>query len=495
MTALAVGFYGKLPSHGDFLRRRVSDAFVHAWDGWLQECFAASRATLGERWLEVYLTSPSWRFACEAGVLGSAPVVGLMVPSVDRVGRYFHLTLVASLPEGASVATAATAADTFFERAERLVVDTLAADIVDFEAFDVRVAQLTHDLARVDAPPAVRLDATAAGVLGDGGDVGWQIPLDASAQLRPVFEQLLAQRLADLYRPLAIWWTEGSSIVDPSCLIGRGLPRPEAFAALLDGGWARSHWRPLPAEVQSAPGENPEPLVDDPTPPRFRSAAVTDVGCVRAINQDACLERPDVGVWVVADGLGGHRDGEVASRMVCDALADFVPDASFEQVIADATRRVQEVNAHLIRSAARSADAAGSGSTVVALLTRGTRCAIFWAGDSRVYRLRNGRLEQLTRDHSVAEAEGLAAAEAGTAITRAVGGEDTLTLDVYRDRVVAGDRFLLCSDGLTRTVPDAGLQEWMAHEPIRAGVDGLLAAARAAGAPDNVTIVIVEAFL
>src|SRR5918999_6416818 len=107
-AAMEVGLYGKLPSHGDFLRRRVSDAFVGVWDAWLQECIAASRSALGERWLDVYLTSPAWRFACAAGVCGAAPVVGLMVPSVDRVGRYFPLTLVAELPAGTSILSAAS---------------------------------------------------------------------------------------------------------------------------------------------------------------------------------------------------------------------------------------------------------------------------------------------------------------------------------------------------------------------------------------------------
>ena len=94
---MQVGFYGKLPSHGDFVRRRISDAFVDAWDGWLRQCLPASRTTFGSRWLEIYLTSPAWRFACAAGACGPAPVIGLMAPSVDQVGRYFPLTIVTEL--------------------------------------------------------------------------------------------------------------------------------------------------------------------------------------------------------------------------------------------------------------------------------------------------------------------------------------------------------------------------------------------------------------
>ncbi|MNC88834.1 Serine/threonine phosphatase stp [compost metagenome] len=104
------------------------------------------------------------------------------------------------------------------------------------------------------------------------------------------------------------------------------------------------------------------------------------------------------------------------------------------------------------------------------------------------------RLDQLTRDHSLAESGALAEGESSSAITRAVGGEPTLELDIYRDRVRAGDRFLLCSDGLTRMVPDSRIQELMAHESVQTAVDNLIAATLAAGASDNVTVVIVEAF-
>jgi type VI secretion system protein ImpM len=486
-----VGLYGKLPSHGDFLRRRTSDAFVAALDPWLQECMSASRAALGDRWLDIYLTCPAWRFAGAAGACGPAPVIGLMVPSVDRVGRYFPLTLVAELPAEATVIGAVMMSGQFFGRAERLIIETLEAEYVDFESFDERVIQLADDLLPLKIGPRVVLDPAAAGILGDNGATRWQVPIDSPQTLAPVFEQMLSHRLSAVYGPFMCWWTDGSSIVEPSCLITRGLPLPDSFPALLDGSWGRYGWQSTPAQVERDAA--PETLAGEAALPWIRSAAATDVGRVREINEDAFIERPESGLWVVADGLGGHSDGENASRMVCDAFADFVQVGSLEDTIEAVRRRLAEVNEHLVRAAARSLLGDRSGSTVVALLVRGTRCAVLWAGDSRAYRFRGGRLEQLTEDHSFSGPRGPAGPIQTHAVTRAVGAHAALVVDVVRDDIRVGDRYLLCSDGLTRALPEAQIRGWMEHPDPRAAADGLIKATLDAGAPDNVTVLITDA--
>ena len=211
----------------------------------------------------------------------------------------------------------------------------------------------------------------------------------------------------------------------------------------------------------------------------------------REVNEDAFVERPEVGVWAVADGLG-HRTGEVASHMVCDALAELVPDPSFEGTIDAVRRRLHAVNDYLFRMGAPAAPAGRSASTAV-LLARGMSWAILCAGDSRVYRWRSGRLERLTRDQRPAGQDG---SRAGSHL---MPPEPPASRQPWRSTCcvmpcLAGDRFLLCSDGLT-PVPEPQIEEWMGGQDIAAAAAGLVGAALAAGAPDDVTVLIAEAYV
>jgi serine/threonine protein phosphatase PrpC len=236
-------------------------------------------------------------------------------------------------------------------------------------------------------------------------------------------------------------------------------------------------------------------IVEEDIHPTYVSAGETDIGRLRATNQDAFAELTEAGLWVVADGMGGYRDGDVASRMVCEALQGLPSSLGLEACIDEIRQRMSDVNKRLHQAALRAVDPVISGSTVAMLLARRTACALIWAGDSRVYRLRHKRLAQLTTDHTWAAELNLQnpREEADHAITRAVGGEDTLLLDVRRDRVRPGDRFLLCSDGLSHEIGDEEIATLLSEGDPKQCANALIAATLAAGARDNVTVVVVDA--
>ncbi|HWK52361.1 MAG TPA: protein phosphatase 2C domain-containing protein [Steroidobacter sp.] len=238
-----------------------------------------------------------------------------------------------------------------------------------------------------------------------------------------------------------------------------------------------------------------ETLVEEDIHPVYVSAGITDVGRLRATNQDAFVELHAAGVWAVADGMGGYRDGDVASRMVCEGLQLLTGDGALDQAALAVRQRMSEVNRRLYEASVRPINPIVSGSTVVVMLARRTEVAVLWAGDSRVYRWRQGQLTQLTTDHTWAAELNLQHPdeEADHAITRAVGGEATLTLDLRKDRVRLGDRYLLCSDGLTRELNDAQIAAALAVDDVQAAARRLIDATLKAGARDNVTVVIVEA--
>ncbi len=241
--------------------------------------------------------------------------------------------------------------------------------------------------------------------------------------------------------------------------------------------------------------------VDVMTAPRFRSWAVTHPGAKRTHNEDAYVDRPDLGIWAVADGAGGHAAGEVASGMIAEALEAIPSGLSASELLAQVRLAIEQTHMALREEATRRGPDVMVASTVVVMLARGEHFACLWAGDSRAYLLRNGTLRQITRDHSLVqellEAGAIGPDEVmnhprGNVITRAVGAElEDFMLDKVSDRLQPGDRFLLCSDGLCKTLSDEELGSLLGaidHTPPQAFVD----AALAANVSDNVTAVAVE---
>lgn len=231
------------------------------------------------------------------------------------------------------------------------------------------------------------------------------------------------------------------------------------------------------------------------------TAAATHRGAVRELNEDAVLSLQAEGLWAVADGMGGHDLGDVASNSVIEALAHMQRADGFDTSLDNLHALLQAANRGLLEANEAVPRHRQPGTTVAALLVQGEEAAVTWAGDSRIYRWRDGTLEQVTRDHSQVQDlvdQGLVdAAEAeqhplAHVITRAIGFDDPARLETRRLSVRPGDRFLLCSDGLNRVVEDREIAKFMANSTPERRAPALIDLSLERGAPDNVTVVCVD---
>ena len=474
---MPVGFYGKLPSHGDFLHRGVGDDFVNRWDEWLQDGMSRSRSDLGETWLDVFLTSPVWRFALASGVVGGSVWAGILLPSVDRVGRYFPLTIVAELPPGVLPFELSVAANGWFDWAEALARRVLDDELVDLNRLEAELRESDALLAALRVP-GVRLELEA---LRAEDAPAWWLALAPDGDMGRFFARFADGLAASAREPLGLWWSIGSERVAPSVLMTRGLPPASTFRELLGGSQKTA--------ASMADTIVAVPLTLPPAVAHWQSAAVSDVGRVRDENQDAFVERADDGLWLVADGMGGHQGGKMASQLVADNVKRVAVTGDATAVARDVAAAITAANAEL-RSHGSVQPGFDGGSTVVALCVRGEEGIALWAGDSRLYRLRSGALVRLTRDHSVAEEPGSAASEAHM-LTRAVGGADTLALEELRLDIRPGDRFLLCSDGLYGELTPEEIAARLATPDCAAAAHSLIALALERGGGDNATAVVI----
>lgn len=232
----------------------------------------------------------------------------------------------------------------------------------------------------------------------------------------------------------------------------------------------------------------------------FESTGRKHPGHVRRINEDDFVDRPESGLWLVADGMGGHDTGDVASNRVRDAMLTVGVPASPADLYARFEDRLYQAHEHIVAHAeAMGVDMMGTTVAALLIFARSFRCA--WMGDSRVYRLRDNQLEQLTSDHSelrkmledgqVSEAEAQATARQNV-ITRAVTNvRDPLDIELVDGDVQSGDMFLLCSDGLNKHVSDAEIAKMLRLRP-HAACDGLVQQALARGGSDNIAVVAVR---
>jgi len=233
---------------------------------------------------------------------------------------------------------------------------------------------------------------------------------------------------------------------------------------------------------------------------KWHSTAKTDTGKVRSLNEDAFLELPESRLWLVADGMGGHEAGNVASQIIVDSFKTFNKRKrarSLNQMVANVIMRLRKANRLMLKLAAERGSDSIIGSTVVVLVAWGGRCAMIWAGDSRIYRYRRKKLKQLTKDHSEVQKLvdlGIISAEhaqfhpGSNAITNALGVFKKLTPEIIYDRFNPSDVYMLCSDGLTNEVSDYEINQCLNKNKRIDVVEELVKTTLSRDARDNVTV-------
>jgi serine/threonine protein phosphatase PrpC len=231
---------------------------------------------------------------------------------------------------------------------------------------------------------------------------------------------------------------------------------------------------------------------------RWAAASETHPGNRRKNNEDAVLVCPDLGLWAVADGMGGHSAGDLASHAITEALATAEPRRSLAEMVDQIDDLLCDVNLQLRDHGSTHLRGRTIGSTVVTLVAGEDVGVALWAGDSRLYRLRHGVLTQITRDHNPIGdllddgliTEHTALARETNVVTRAVGGHGQLFLDVAVFDICLGDTFLLCTDGLYRELNHQQIRDLLDDDSVSESAARLVAECLASGARDNVSVVV-----
>jgi type VI secretion system protein ImpM len=395
----SIGFFGKLPCNGDFLQRRVPQSFLEVWDPWLQECMHASKSALQENWLNSYLTSPVWRFVLPDAACGSGAYAGAMAPSVDRVGRYFPLTIVMQIDIGVNPLEFAAQQGAWFDALEALIVTALEHPQIELEWFDGQVLELASQLTQGSL--GEDLDALFGRNDFPQQGASWRVPLRSAAGLQEAVRAFAYREISRQLRPATVWWSEGSGAATPSWLSQRGLPAPHTFGAMLTGEWLQHGWNNL-GELQRVPAassavhlhEAPIEASESLVPLAAPQTTVPDVQ-LSAIesNRAAFILRPEIGLFAVA--ATEPAGDSAAIRAVADALHQIIPAPTLTSAVEAVRFALTEVHRELLRLAARDVMRIEAKADVVVLVISGGECAVLSAGTVQIFRVRARAFEAL----------------------------------------------------------------------------------------------------
>ncbi len=236
------GLFGKLPAHGDFIYRDLPSAFINVWDEWLQGYVGSAREQLGEQWLELYLISPVWRFAFAEGVVDNNAWAGIMLPSVDRVGRYFPFSVATKLPANTNPTEFICTRPNWYQAMQDAALSALDGQL----AIDDLVEELN------DSFPMKNMSYTRGPTIESPSKMLVQT---SGAEQSPatVLPFMLDACLKSSLQSYSVWSTAGSERISPCVFVSKGLPALGGVAAMLDGRWEDWQWQ-LPFQLTTEQG-------------------------------------------------------------------------------------------------------------------------------------------------------------------------------------------------------------------------------------------------
>jgi type VI secretion system protein ImpM len=376
-ASATVGYFGKLPCRGDFLRRRVPDEFVAFWDEWLQQCLTQSREQLGDGWLDAYLAGPIWRFVLAEGVCGSGAYAGVLTPSVDRVGRCFPLTIVTQWADSACAIDVACGARAWFDAIEEIAAE--GVQTADLDAFDAKVARV-ESLMRFNGMDEAAVLRQAFGRSEfPRSSAQWHVPLASVHSLQRAVNALAAREIERTLRPLSIWWTDGSEDVAAAWLCTRGLPEAGSFGPMLTGRWERSGWNSAAPAGARVTREEEAVSVSSLRITAAHAPVTRDWNSGPSATH--YVVRPEIGLWAIVSSDTPDTQGTSAAQAIADALHGVEAAGS----ITVAAERVREVLGAVQHQLARHGStgvpvAAPRVGAIVLIAQGGAECALVFTG-------------------------------------------------------------------------------------------------------------------
>lgn len=229
------GYFGKIPAKGDFLTGNLSMDFTEPWDLWMRDVLAHSKAQLQEDWQDCYLTAPIYHFALSSGICGNSTWVGVLMPSVDSVGRYFPMTICQSHPARSNTLTLLESESQWLQSAEALLLSCLDDDF-SLEQFEEK---LTTPNVEDDGDTTISLKKTT---MHKFEDKAWGFPVHEAEKINVLYPELLNDMLTTFYANYSVWRTNGSETVDSRLVLCEGLPAHNSCTALFDGQWSKWGW-------------------------------------------------------------------------------------------------------------------------------------------------------------------------------------------------------------------------------------------------------------